>query len=191
MDVAGPQILDRAAIQGAGPIGLLIAQMMKFTAPRCVAISDIAEANLAVAKAVGADHVVNVADGNRSLFDLVMNVTGGLGAQRVFNTVGSSESILESLRMLANAGVVVLMATKDKEFTVPSLLISGERTIKTSANAMLSDFPKAVELLEAGMLKVDPLVTHRFPLSRAIEAFAVACSKDQNGAIKIIMDCQS
>jgi L-iditol 2-dehydrogenase len=55
----------------------------------------------------------------------------------------------------------------------------------------LSDFPRAVELLETGMVKVDPLVTHRFPLSQALDAFAVACSKDQNGAIKIVIDCQS
>jgi threonine dehydrogenase-like Zn-dependent dehydrogenase len=191
VDVADPQILDRVAIQGAGPIGLLIAQMMKIHGAETVAVSDVADANLAVAKMVGADHVVNVADGNRSLADLIMEVTGGLGAQRVFNTVGTSDSILESLRMLANAGVVVLMATKEREFTVPSLLISGERAIKTSANAMLSDFPKAVELLESGMLKVDPLVTHRFPLSRGLDAFAVACSKDRNGAIKIILDCQA
>ena len=93
--------------------------------------------------------------------------------------------------MLGNAGAVVLMATREKEFSVPSLLISGERSIKTSANAMLSDFPRAVVLLESGMLKVDPLVTHRFPLSRALDAFAVACNKDQHGAIKVIIDCQS
>ena len=51
--------------------------------------------------------------------------------------------------------------------------------------------PLAPRKLETGMLKVDPLVTHRFPLSRALDAFAVACSKDQNGAIKIVIDCQS
>jgi threonine dehydrogenase-like Zn-dependent dehydrogenase len=191
VDVAGPQILDQVAIQGAGPIGLLITQIMKIHGAKMVAISDVAEANLAVAKRVGADHVVNVADGQRNLLDLVMEVTGGLGAQRVFNTVGASDSILESLRMLANSGVVVLMATKEREFTVPSLLISGERAIRTSSNAMLSDFPKAVDLLESGMLKVDPLVSHRFSLSRGLEAFNVACSKDKNGAIKIILDCQS
>lgn len=156
-----------------------------------MAISDIGDANLTVAKATGADHVVNVADGKKNLLDLVMQTTGGRGVQKVFNTVGSSESIEESLRMLAPAGVVVLMATKEKGFTVPSLLISGERTMRTSSNALLSDFPKAVDLLEAGMLDVDPLVTHRFPLSRAVDAFAVACGKDQNKAIKIIIDCQS
>jgi L-iditol 2-dehydrogenase len=191
VDVAGPRMLDAAAVQGAGPIGLLIVQMMKLHGAKTVAISDVAEVNLAVAKAVGADHVLNVADGKRKLADLMMQITGGLGAQRVFNTVGTRESIDESLSMLSAAGTVVLMATKDPEITLSSLAISGERTVKTSSNALLSDFPRAVDLLEAGMLKVDPLVTHRFPLSRAIDAFAVACHKDKNKAIKIIIDCQS
>jgi 2-desacetyl-2-hydroxyethyl bacteriochlorophyllide A dehydrogenase len=190
VDVAGPKMLDSAAIQGAGPIGLLIVQLMKLQGAKMVAISDIAESNLAVAKTVGADYVVNVADGKRTLLDSVMQATGGLGVRKVFNTVGSSVSIRESLQMLASGGVVVLMATKDKEFTVPSLLLSGERTMKTSSNAMLSDFPRAVALLEAAMLKIDPLVTHRFPLNQATEAFEVACSKDQSKAIKIVIDCQ-
>ena len=45
--------------------------------------------------------------------------------------------------------------------------------------------------MTAGLVKVDPLVTHRFALSQGIEAFRVACSKEQTGAIKIIIDCQS
>ena len=70
------------------------------------------------------------------------------------------------------------------------MLLSGQRTIKTSSNALYRDFPKAMQLLRAGLVKVDPLVTHRFPLSRAVEAFAVACNKDGHQAIKIVLDCQ-
>jgi threonine dehydrogenase-like Zn-dependent dehydrogenase len=191
VDVAGPRLLDSAAIQGAGPIGLLIAQMMKLHGAKTVAVSDVAESNLEIAKTLGADQAVNVAGGKQNLLDAVMRATAGLGVQKVFNTVGTCESIRESLQMLAPAGVVVLMAAKDPEIALSSLMISGERTVKTSANALLSDFPKAVDLLEAGMLKVDPLVTHRFPLGRAVDAFAVACNKDKNKAIKVIIDCQA
>lgn len=191
VDVAAPKMLDSVAIQGAGPIGLLILQLMKLHGARMAAISDIAESNLSVAKAVGADHVVPVTDGGQHLLNRVLEITGNLGVQKVFNTIGTSQSIRESLQMLANAGILVLMATKEKEFSVPSLLISGERAVKTSANAMLADFPRAVQMLESGMLKVDPLVTHRFPLSQALEAFRVACNKDEHGAIKIVLDCQA
>ena len=189
-EVAGVRILDAVAVQGGGPIGLLIAQMAKIHGARVVLISDLAETNLAVAKATGADHVLNVAGDRARLLDLVMEVTGGLAADRVFDTVGSRENIVEALRMLANNGVVVLMATKDKELTIPSLLLSGQRTVKTSSNALFRDFPKAMQLLQSGLVKVDPLVTHRFPLSQALEAFAVACNKERHQAIKIVLDCQ-
>jgi L-iditol 2-dehydrogenase len=204
VDVAGPKMLDSVAIQGAGPIGLLIAQFVKLHGARSVVISDVAEENLAVAKAVGADEVVNVSDpergrlartgeagGTPALHERVMQLTDNRGVDKVFNTVGSSESIVESLQMLAPAGVVVLMATKDPQFTIPSLSLSGERTLKTSSNALMTDFPRAVALLEAGMLKVDPLVTHDFPLSRGTEALATACDKQGSKAIKVIVDCQS
>ena len=70
--------------------------------------------------------------------------------------------------------------------------IRGTVTITVESDGqVIGEETKAVELLEAGMLQVDPLVTHRFPLSRAIEAFDVARNKDRHGAIKIILDCQS
>jgi 2-desacetyl-2-hydroxyethyl bacteriochlorophyllide A dehydrogenase len=191
VDVAGPKMLDAVAIQGAGPIGLLIVELMKLQGARMVTISDIAESNLDIAKKIGADCIVNVADGKSTLLDAAMCATGGRGVRKVFNTVGTQESIVESLKMLSAGGVVVLMATKDPEISIPSLSISGERAIRTSSNAMLSDFPRAVALMEAGMLDVDSLITHRFPLSRATEAFDVACNKDRSNAVKIVLDCRS
>jgi len=37
---------------------------------------------------------------------------------------------------------------------------------------------------------VAPLISHRFPLSKAVDAFDVACHKSRSGAIKIILECQ-
>jgi L-idonate 5-dehydrogenase len=83
------------------------------------------------------------------------------------------------------------MATKDDEVRFPSLLLTGERAIRTSANARYADFPRAMELLERKRVQVLPLISHRFPLSQAVEAFDVACHKSRSGAIKIILECQS
>ena len=191
VDVARPVLLDRILILGAGPIGLMIAQLVKRLGAAETLMTDLAERNLAVAKSLGADHVFNAGSDGASVVDWVRNVLGGRGIHRVFNTVGSNSSVVESLELLENRGVCVLLASKDGELRLPGTALSGERTLTTSTNALRGDFPQAIRLLESGMVRVDPLVTHRFGLSEGVKAFETACDKATSGAIKIIIDCRS
>jgi 2-desacetyl-2-hydroxyethyl bacteriochlorophyllide A dehydrogenase len=191
VDVAKPDLLHRVAVLGAGPIGLMIAQVSKAYGASETFITDIAERNLDIARSLGVDHVLNTADSGQTITELVMPQTQGTGVERVFNTVGSQDSIVESLGLLTNAGILVLMATKDKEIRFPALLLSGERTIKTSSNAMYADFARAIGLIAQGLVKVDPMITHRFSLDDGVKAFETACNKAQAQAIKIILDCET
>ncbi len=190
VDVGRPKPLDKAAILGAGPIGLLIAQLVKVYGATRTFITDIAAENVTIAEKVGVDYPLNLSSGSNFLYDLVMEQTNSQGVNLAFNTVGTSASILESLKILKKGGTLVLMATKEDELSFPSLLLSGERTIRTSSNAMYTDFPRVIELVSAGQVKVDPLITHRFELSDAVKAFEVACNKSKTGAVKVIIDCQ-
>jgi 2-desacetyl-2-hydroxyethyl bacteriochlorophyllide A dehydrogenase len=190
VDVGLPKPLDKVAILGAGPIGLLIAQLVKVYGATRTFITDIAAENVVIAEKVGVDYPLNLSSGSKSLYELVMEQTHSEGVNLSFNTVGTSASILESLKILKKGGTLVLMATKEDELSFPSLLLSGERTIRTSSNAMYTDFPRVIELLSAGQVKVDPLITHRFELSDAVKAFEVACNKSTTGAVKVIIDCQ-
>jgi len=191
VDVGGPKPLDKVAVLGAGPIGLLIAQVARVYGATRTFITDIAKENVAIAEKTGVDFALNLSDNSNGLRDLVMDKTGSQGVDLAFNTVGTSASILESLEILKKGGTLVLMAAKEDAISFPSLLLSGERTLKTSSNAMYTDFPKAVELVSAGQVEVDPLITHRFDLSDALNAFEVACNKSKTGAVKIIIDCQA
>jgi 2-desacetyl-2-hydroxyethyl bacteriochlorophyllide A dehydrogenase len=191
VDVGAPQCLDKVAVYGAGPIGNLIAQIAKAFGAAETFICDVADENVAVATKVGIDHAVNVSR-NADLFrETVQAATRGEGVELAYDTVGAEESIAHSLSILKKGGVLVLMATKDDEVRFPSLLLTGERAIRTSANARYADFPRAMELLQRKRVQVLPLVSHRFPLSQAVEAFEVACHKSRSGAIKIILECQS
>ena len=69
-------------------------------------------------------------------------------------------------------------------------MLSGERTIKTSSNALYADFARAIGLIAQGLVRVDPMVTHRFSLGDGIKAFETACNKAQSQAIKIILGCE-
>lgn len=191
VDVGAPRPLDKVAILGAGPIGLLIAQFVKVFGAAQTFISDIADVNIAVARQTGVDVALNVGGNPIALEEAVRDATEGRGVNLVFNTIGTQESIESSLRMLRKGGALVLLATKDKDIRFPALLLSGERTLRTSSNAMYSDFPRALEMLATGRIDVDPLISHRFPLSQAIQAFEVACNKQESGAIKVVLDCQA
>ncbi|MEA3225704.1 MAG: alcohol dehydrogenase catalytic domain-containing protein [Planctomycetota bacterium] len=191
VDVGGPKPLDKVAVLGAGPIGLLIAQIARVYGASRTFITDIAAENVATAGKIGVDYTLNVSDGSNNLCDVVMEKTNSQGVDLAFNTVGTTASILESLDILKKGGTLVLMAAKEDELSFPSLLLSGERAIRTSSNAMYTDFPKAIELVSAGQVKVAPLITHRFALSDALNAFEVACNKSETGAVKVIIDCQS
>ena len=191
VDVSGPKPLDKVAVIGAGPIGLLIAQIVKVYGVARTFITDIAAENVTIAGKVGVDYPLNLSNGSNNLRDLVMEKTNSQGVDLAFNTVGTSASILESLEILKKGGTLVMMAAREDELSFPSLLLSGERTIRTSSNAMYTDFPRVIELVSAGQVRVDPLITHRFKLSDALNAFDIACNKSNTGAVKVIIDCQS
>ena len=191
VETARPNAGDAVVVVGGGPIGLMIAQIAKTCGAAPTFVADVAEEIVAVARDLGVGYALNVADGPEALTELVMDKTDGCGVARVFNTVGSPESIVQSLGLLDNAGVLVLVATKGEEIRFPALALSGERTIKTSTNSLYSDFPKAIDLLAGGDVIVDPMITHRLKLTDAVDAIHLADDKAGAGAIKIIVDCQS
>jgi threonine dehydrogenase-like Zn-dependent dehydrogenase len=191
VEVGAPQCLDKVAVYGAGPIGNLIAQVVKAFGAVETFICDLAEENVAAARRVGVDHAVNVAAHADRFREAVQAATRGEGVELAFDTVGTRESMRQSLRLLKKGGVLVLMAAKEDDLSFPWLLLAGERAIRTSANARYADFPRALELLARKRVEVLPLISHRFGLSRGVEAFDVACHKSRSGAIKIILECQS
>jgi threonine dehydrogenase-like Zn-dependent dehydrogenase len=144
-----------------------------------------------VARTLGVDFPLKLAAGESRLRELVLDQTRGAGVDLAFDTVGTTETIQGLLGLLRKGGTLVLMATKEKDLHFPALLLSAERTIRTSSNALYSDFPRAIEFLATGRIRVEPLITHRFALTQALEAFRTACNKSETGAIKIVLDCQS
>ncbi len=177
--------MENVVVLGAGPIGLLILQVAQAYGARQVLCTEVSEASMEIAWACGADGVLDARQGG--LVEAVREATQGHGADVVLDTVGHEETLRDGLRMLARGGRLVALAIKPEEVRFDAALLSGERTITTTANSPYPDFQHAIDLMAAGKINVTPMITHGFPLSQALEAFSTAEDRANTGAVKVII----
>ncbi|MDO8586111.1 MAG: alcohol dehydrogenase catalytic domain-containing protein [Armatimonadota bacterium] len=168
---------------GAGVIGLCALQCARALGATQILAADIDEGHLAVAKRLGADGAINV--DKRDLTEAVMDFTGGLGVWLVVDSVGMP--LARSLPLVIRGGRLALLVVKDREETISTLLLAGERRVMTCANFDYPEFTYGLDLLASGRVNVEELITHRFPIDRGLEAFRVAESKE-GGAIKVMIN---
>ena len=93
----------------------------------------------------------------------------------------------QPLSMTARGGRLLLLAVRPREDVISPTVLSGERSVQTIANFRLDEFPTSIELLEEGAVRTDGMVTHKFRLDDALEAFRVAEDREHSGAIKVLV----
>jgi 2-desacetyl-2-hydroxyethyl bacteriochlorophyllide A dehydrogenase len=173
------------AVLGCGPIGLLILQVAKARGGGPALAVDIDGQARKLAAELGADAVLDPR--SEDLSRAALDASRGPGVGAVFNTVGSPESAAEGLRLLAAGGRELLLAVPMAEAGFPFHLLAGERSLAVSANYRYPELEEAIALLAEGRIRVEPMITHRFPLDRAAEAFRAAENKAESGAVKVVL----
>ncbi|MGM0493523.1 MAG: zinc-dependent alcohol dehydrogenase [Armatimonadota bacterium] len=182
---------DRVAVLGAGPIGLLIAQAARVWGAECVAATDVYDAALDCALELGLGASIDGRNAEPSdVMTELSGACGGDGLSVIFDSTGALEVQQAAIDALAPGGLMMLMAGAAEGLGLGPASLAGERTITTSSNNLPEDFARGLELLASGQIVVDPMITHRFPLTDAVEAFEVAQNKQETGAIKVIIHPQ-
>jgi S-(hydroxymethyl)glutathione dehydrogenase/alcohol dehydrogenase len=152
---------------GTGGVGLNAVQGAAHSGARTVIAVDLSAEKLEAAKAFGATHTINGAEANA--ISEVRELTDGRGADFVFVTVGAVQAMKQSYPMLAPGGASVLvgMADVDARSTFNPLALSdGSRRIlgsKMGQSDIKADIPRLVEMYREGRLKLDELITARYP----------------------------
>jgi threonine dehydrogenase-like Zn-dependent dehydrogenase len=175
---------QRFGVLGLGPIGMLAAQVARAKGASYITGCDVSALPVELAAKVGLHDMVQT-DSAGLKAQLCKNDHAGLDA--VIDTVGTAESITNGLSLLNKSGILVLLAVHEHPITLPPVVLSGERKLVTSSNNKYKDFPAAIALMAFGHVVVRPLITHRFPLNDAIEAFRVMQEKEHYQAYKIIL----
>jgi threonine dehydrogenase-like Zn-dependent dehydrogenase len=182
-DLAGEVV----GVIGGGPMGLLIAQVAQALGAGPVAVGDVYEAPVACAREVGLAHARCLGDDPAAEWSDWLSQLAPERLAAVFDTTGQADMQAAGLSRLAPGGRLLLMAGVAEGLTLPGGCLAGERRVQTVSNHRYEDFGLALRLLAQRRVSVQAMITHRFPLDRAAEAFAVATAKQVSGALKVLL----
>ena len=176
---------DTVAIVGAGPIGLAAAMTARLYSPAHIVSVDRVPARLEMAKAAGADAVVDA--GREDALAAVRDLTDGLGADVVIEAVGVPETFELCTELVRPGGHVANVGVHGSPATLhlESLWIR-DVTITTGLVDTCTT-PRLLGMLGAGQLDPSRLVTHRFGLFEMQEAYDVFDRAGETGAMKVVL----
>lgn len=168
---------------GCGPIGLLIVQLAKLSGATNIVATDKIAGRVQMAEALGANQAF-LTDGRPDVGP-ILAATRGRGVDVAFEVAGAQAAVDNAIAAVVPGGDVILVGIPDDDKTTFSASIARRKglTIKL-VRRMRHTYPRAIHLVESGSVNVRSLVTHRFPLSDAAEAFAVA---ERREGIKVIV----
>jgi S-(hydroxymethyl)glutathione dehydrogenase / alcohol dehydrogenase len=161
---------------GAGGVGLNTIQGAVIAGAGTLVALDVVDAKLEAARRFGATHALR-ADG-AGVVDEVRRLLGGRGADYVFVAVGARPAFGQALPMAARSGTVVLVGIPASGVTVeidPGNLASDNQRIlgsKMGGARIREDIPRLIALYQAGVLKLDELISGRYPLEQINDAIA-------------------
>jgi len=180
VDLADVELMDTVAVLGAGPIGLLIAQVAQVAgAGECVVVDPL-EYRRTVAVRCGADRTA-------ARHDAVAEWTDERGADVVIEATNSPDGFAHAVESVRIGGTVVLVgipAGNAHELTASTARRKG-LTVKW-CRRMGDVYPRAIQLVETGRVDLEPIVTHHFSLDETPGALALQ-SRYDDGVIKAVV----
>jgi L-iditol 2-dehydrogenase len=174
LEQAGAATVSSAMVYGAGPVGLTHLKLLRSYGVKKVGISDVSEYRVALARRMGADVAFNpTVEGDR---ERALGALGG-APELVVLATGSSAALEDGFRSVARGGTVLLFGAPRKDavarLEMAHFFLNGTRLV-TSYAASERETSAALALLADRKIQVADMITHRFPLERTSDAFAVA-----------------
>ena len=169
---------DAVAVVGCGALGYFALQFAKLSGAQPLIAIDVDESKLELARQVGADICINPM--KEDALAAVKRATGGRGVALSIECAGNEPGRNLSVEIAAKQGRVLLYGTAYGDVTLPhglfEKIVRQELEVIGSWNSYSVPFPgkewfDIIELLRAGRLIVEPLITHRASLDEAPEIF--------------------
>ena len=169
--------VSSVAVVGCGGVGLNVIQTLKIVGAYPIVAVDVVDSKLEMARAFGATHTVNPKKVSDPI-ETVYKLTSGRGAEYVFVAVAGISILREAFLMSAYHGMTVILGHGFKEYLSdfqPTDFVGSDRMLTgcamggTRFNTRI-DIPKIIELYQAGIYKLDELISGHYTLEQINEA---------------------
>jgi L-iditol 2-dehydrogenase len=165
---------DVVLILGAGPIGVMHVLAAKAAGAKRILVSAGSAERRRMASEAGADRVVNFRED--SLSEMVAEETAGRGADAIVVAAGARDAVEGAGALAAIGGRINLFAglpSDDAQISLDANLIHYKELIVTgTTGCSTADCARAMDLITSGKIDLHPLISYRYGLDRALEAFS-------------------
>jgi alcohol dehydrogenase, propanol-preferring len=173
---------DWVAVFGCGGVGLSLVQIASAVGGRVIAV-DVKDAKLETARRFGATAVFNPATTKK--LDKEIRALSGGGVDVAFEAVGKAVTQEAALNSLTTGGRLVLVGYSPETLPLNAgRVMFREIEVLGSLGCRPVDYPRAIEMVRQGHVRLMDLVTHRFPLERISEALDTLRGGD---AIRVVV----
>ena len=181
---------DTVAVFGMGFAGQIMAQAAKKKGAFQVIAVDVVDEKLAIARQSGAEVTVN--SRQQDPVEAILDLTGGSGVDVAVEMAGTQQAVNQCTAAVRHNGTLVFYSWITREVTLnisrwhnDSLNIVNTGLVHHSMEERRLWTPAALRPVMQGQIQVKPLITHRFPLGKIVEAFETA--RTDPAAIKVVL----
>lgn len=182
-----PRPAETVFVIGDGTIGLLAVQILRLFSPAAVILAGSHDERLAIGRRLGATHTINSRRDDVEQF--LRDVTQGRGADLVFEGGSRAAGVELSMRLARRGGTVILegIAGAGAHLSLESdIFVLKHLTVQGIFAASSAAWTYAVQLFNARLLRLAPLITHRFALLDYQAALDTVITR-REGALKVLL----
>jgi threonine dehydrogenase-like Zn-dependent dehydrogenase len=180
------RIGDTVAVFAQGPIGLCATAGARLRGASRIIVVDRLAGRLSVARALGADEVVDASVTNP--VEAIMALTKGRGVDVAIEALGLQETFESALRVIRPGGTLSSLGVYSGKLTLPLDAFAaglGDHTIVTTlCPGGHERMRRLMNTLEFGRIDLRPLVTHHYPLDKIVEAYELFAAQ-RDGVLKV------
>lgn len=188
VDRAGVRLGDAVVVCGAGPIGVISALCARAAGAEPLVITDIDQGRLDLAsKTIPGirTHLVSRGQSPEELGQAIISLAG-MKPRVALECTGIESSVTAGIFSLEFGGVMYVIGVGSDHQNIPFMHLSVNEIDIKFQYRYANTWPKAIRLVNSGLLDVSSLITHRFSLEESLKAFETA-SEPKAGALKVII----